>query len=273
MSATVEELFGCIATQFGIATGEAIQAAINELIALPNVDISALTAAVGQIQALLDADEGTEGVQLGQNIVTALTNLTSRVTTLENSDVVAQLQSMVNSLGTDLANETNRAQAAEANLQGQIDALTSDLAALEATVASLPAASCDCAALQAQITANATAITNLQASDAATAVQITALQDSIAALTAQVAAASAAAAEATTAANNALGLANAAQTSVNTLATTVAALDAREAAADAAAGVRLTALEGFKADVLAVDCAALRTMFTNGIDLGRIGGY
>ena len=273
MSTTVEELFGCIATQFGTATGEAIQTAINELIAMPSVDVSALTAAVAQIQALLDADEGTEGFQLGQNIVTALTNLTSRVTTLENSDVVAQLQSMVNSLGTDLANETNRAQAAEANLQGQIDALTSDLAALEATVASLPAASCDCAALQAQITANATAITNLQASDAAIAIQITALQDSIAALTAQVTAASAAAAEATTAANNALGLANAAQTSVNTLATTVAALDAREAAADAAAGVRLTALEGFKADVLAVDCSALRTMFINGIGLGRIGGY
>ena len=274
MSQTVEELFGCVATQFGITTGEAIQAAINELIAMPNVDIAALTAAVGQIQALLDADEGTEGFQLGQNIVTALTNLTSRVTTLENSDVVAQLQSMVNSLGTDLANETNRAQAAEANLQGQIDALTSDLAALEATVASLPTSSCDCAALQAQITANATAITNLQASDAATAVQITALQDSLANLGAAVAAASAAAVDATTAANNALGLANAAQTSVNALATAVTALDAREAAADAAAGVRLTALEGFKAEVLAVDCSALRTLFTSGITLGRSGdGY
>lgn len=130
------------------ATGEAIQTAINELIAMPSVDVSALTAAVAQIQAPLDADEGTEGFQLGQNIVTALTNLTSRVTTLENSDVVAQLQSMVNSLGTDLANETNCAQAAEANLQGQIDALTSDLAALEAVVAALPTASCECAALR-----------------------------------------------------------------------------------------------------------------------------
>lgn len=148
MSATVEELFGCIASQFGIATGEAIQAAINELIALPNVDIAALTAAVGQIQALLDADEGTEGFQLGQNIVTALTSLTSRVTALENDTVVAQLQSMVNSLGVDLANETNRAVAAEAALQAQIDNLTSDLAALEAVVANLPTSSCDCAALR-----------------------------------------------------------------------------------------------------------------------------
>lgn len=273
MSQTVEELFGCVATQFGIATGEAIQTAINELIAMPNVDISALTAAVAQIQGLLDADEGTEGFQLGQNIVTALTDLTSRVTALENDTVVAQLQSMVNSLGTDLANETNRAQAAEANLQGQIDALTSDLAALEATVASLPTSSCDCAALQAQITANATAVTNLQAADAATAVQITALQDSIAALTLQVTAAAAAAADATAAANGAVTLANAAQAATDALATTVAALDAREAAADAAAATRLTALEGFKAEVLAVDCSALRTLFINGVSLGRIGGY
>ena len=273
MSATVEELFGCIATQFGTATGEAIQAAINELIAMPSVDVSALTAAVAQIQALLDADEGTEGFQLAQNIVTTLTNLTSRVTTLENSDVVAQLQSMVNSLGTDLANETNRAQSAEANLQDQIDALTSDLAALEAVVAALPAASCDCAALQAQITANGTAITNLQATDAAIAIQIAAIQASIDSLSAQVTTASAAAAAATTAAAAAATVAGAAQTAVDTLSGTVAALDAREAAATTAAGTRLTALEDFKAEVLAVDCSALRTLFINGIGLGRLGGY
>lgn len=273
MSATVEELFGCIATQFGIATGEAIQTAINELIAMPNVDVSALTAAVAQIQALLDADEGTEGFQLGQNIVTALTNLTSRVTSLENSDVVAQLQSMVNSLGTDLANETNRAQAAEANLQDQIDALTSDLAALEAVVAALPTSSCDCAALQAQITANGTAITNLQATDAAIAIQIAAIQASIDSLSAQVTAASAAAAAATNAAAAAATVAGAAQAAVDTLSDTVADLDAREAAATATTGTRLTALEGFKAEVLAVDCSALRTLFTNGIDMGRLGGY
>lgn len=269
MSQTVEELFGCVATQFGIATGEAIQSAINELLAMPSVDVSALTAAVAQIQGLLDADEGTEGFQLGQNIVTALTDLTSRVTALENDTVVAQLQSMVNSLGVDLANETNRAVAAEAALQAQIDNLTSDLAALEAVVANLPTSSCDCAALQAQITANGTAITNLQASDAATAIQIAAIQASIDTLSAQVTAASAAAAAATTAATAAATVAGAAQTAVDTLSGAVAALDAREAAATTAAGARLTALEGFKAEMLAVDCSALRTLFTNGVPLGR----
>lgn len=270
---TVEQLFGCVATQFGIATGEAIQSAITELLGMPNVDIQALSAAVEQIQSLLDADQGTEGFQLGQNIVTSLTDLTSRVSALENDTVVAQLQSMVNALGTDIANETNRAQAAEAGLQSQIDTLSSALASLQSEVSTLPASECDCAALQAQITANATALTNLQASDAAFAVQIAAIQASIDTLSGQVAAASAAAAAATSAAAIAATAATAAQTSVDTLTGVVSALDARESAAGVAADARLTSLESFKAEVLAVDCSSLRTLFTNGVELGRIGGY
>lgn len=268
---TVEELFGCVATQFGVATGEAIQTAISELLAMPTVDISALTAAVAQIQGLLDADEGTEGFQLGQNIVTSLTDLTSRVIALENDDVVVQLQTMVNALGTDLANETNRAEAAEAALQAQIDTLESTLSALQTQISTLPTDACDCAALQAQITANNTAITNLQATDAAVAVQVAGIQASIDALSAQVASASAAAAAAALTATSAATVAAAAQTTADALVSTVAALDAREAAADAAAVARLSALETFKAEVLAVDCTSLAGMFRAGIVTGRGG--
>lgn len=274
MTQTVEELFGCIATQFGIATGEAIKAEIDALLAMPNVDLTALQSAIAQIQSLLDAEPGTEGFQVGQNIITTLTDLTARVVALENDTVVATLQTLVNSLSVDLASEINRAQAAEADLQDQIDALSASLATLQTTVANLPESqACDCAALQAQITALGNSITNLQSADAAFAVQITALQDGIAALTTQLAAASAAATAAANAAALAQAAAATAQAGVATNAAAIQALDAREAAADAAISVRLTGLENFQSNLLVTNCAALRTAFTNGISLGKLGGY
>ena len=274
MSQTVEELFGCIATQFGIATGEAIKAEIDALLAMPNVDLTALQSAIAQIQSLLDAEPGTEGFQVGQNIVTTLTDLTARVVALENDTVVATLQTLVNSLSVDLGAEINRAQAAEAGLQDQIDTLSASLATLQTTVANLPESQgCDCAALQAQITALGNSATNLQSADAAFAVQITALQDGIATLTTQLAAASAAATAAANAAALAQAAAATAQAGVATNAAAIQALDAREAAANAAVSVRLTGLENFQSNLLTTNCAALRTAFTNGISLGKTGGY
>ena len=274
MTQTAEELFGCIATQFGIATGEAIKAEIDALLALPNVDLTALQAAIAQIQDLLDAEPGTEGFQVGQNIITTLTDLTARVTALENDTVVATLQTLVNSLSVDLASEINRAQTAEAGLQDQIDTLSASLATLQTTVANLPQNEArDCAALQAQITALGNSVTNLQSADAAFAVQITALQDGIATLTSQLASVSATATAAASAAALAQAAAATAQAGVATNAAAIQALDTREAAADAAASARLVELESFKAGVLAVDCAALRSAFTYGIGLGKVGGY
>lgn len=275
MTQTVEELFGCIATQFGIATGEAIKAEIDALLSLPNVDLTALQSAIAQIQSLLDAEPGTEGFQVGQNIITTLTDLTARVTALENDTVVATLQTLVNSLSVDLGAEINRAQAAEAGLQDQLDALAASLAGLQTTVTNLPESqACDCASLQAQITALGNSVTNLQSADAAFAVQITALQDGVAALTTQLASVSATATAAGTAAALAQAAAATAQAGVATNAAAIQALDAREAAADAAVAARLTELEGFKGSLLAVDCVgALRSAFTYGIGLGKISGY
>ncbi len=274
MTQTVEELFGCIATQFGIATGEAIKAEIDALLAMPNVDITALQSAIAQIQSLLDAEPGTEGFQVGQNIITTLTDLTARVTALENDTVVATLQTLVNSLSVDLASEINRAQTAEAALQDQIDTLSASLATLQTTAANLPESqACDCAALQAQITALGNSVTNLQSADAAFAVQITALQDSVAALTTQLASVSATATAAASAAALAQGAAATAQAGVATNAAAIQALDAREAAANASATARLTELESFKDNMLATNCVALRAAFTNGISLGKVSGY
>jgi chromosome segregation ATPase len=270
MTQTVEELFGCIATQFGIATGEAIKTEISALLGLPNVDVGALQAAITQIQTLLDADPDTEGFQVGQNIITSLTDLASRISALENDSVVATLQSLVTSLEGDLAAEISRAQAAEEDLQSQIDALATQLAGISVSIENpSDAGACDCVALQEQITALGNAVTNLQSADAAFAVQITALQDNYAAVSAQVAANATAVAAAAAAAVAAQGTANSAAAAAATNAAAIQALDVREAAADAAAAARITTLEAFKANVLGLDCMSLRAAFAGGIVVGK----
>jgi DNA repair exonuclease SbcCD ATPase subunit len=275
MTQTVTELFGCIATQFGIETGAAIKAEIDALLGLPNVDVQALSAAVAQIQSLLDSDPNTPGFQIGQNIIAQLVSLGDRITALENDTVVATLQTMVTSLGQDLVSEVNRAQAAEQALQDLIDSLTTQLTALQTTVSNLPSgqSGCDCAALQAQITAITTQITNLQASDTATAVQITGLQQQIGSLSADVVAATAAANAAAATAAAAVTAAATAQATANANAAAIAALDVRENNHHQDHGNQLGSLNSFKAEILAQDCTALRGMFAAGIALGKAGGY
>lgn len=275
MTQSVQDLFGCIATQFGIETGAAIKAEIDALLGLPNVDVQALSAAVAQIQSLLDSDPNTPGFQIGQNIITQLVSLGDRITALENDTVVATLQTMVTSLGNDLASEVNRAQAAEQALQDLVDGLTTQLNALQTTVAGLPTgqAGCDCAALQAQITAITTQITNLQASDTATATQIAGLQEQVGDLATQIAAAANAAATASAAAAAAATAAANAQATANANAAAIAALDVRENNHHTEHGNSIGALNQFKADILAQDCTALRGMFAAGIALGKAGGY
>jgi chromosome segregation ATPase len=274
MEQTVEELFGCIATQFGIATGAAIKSEIDALLGLPNVNITALQAAVTQIQALLDADPNTEGFQVGQNIITQLVSLGDRITALENDTVVATLQTMVNSLAVDLAAEVNRAQAAEQALQDLIDGLQTQVTTLQTALDNLPAGNgCDCAALQAQITALQTTITNLQAADAQTAVQIAALQTSIGDLSAQITAAATAAAVAQATASAAASAAAAAQATADANATAIAALDAREHSNHNNHGGQIAGLQAFKTAFLNQSCTNLRGMFEAGITLGKAGGY
>lgn len=275
MTQSVQDLFGCIATQFGIETGAAIKAEIDALLGLPNVDVQALSAAVAQIQSLLDSDPATPGFQLGQNIITQLVSLGDRITALENDTVVATLQTMVTSLGQDLASEVNRAQAAEAALQDQIDTLTTQLTTLQTAVNNLPTGQegCDCTALQAQITTITGQITALQASDASTAVLVGALQDQVAALGIQISNIATAAAAASSVASAAATAAANAQATANANAAAIAALDTRETGRHNEHGANIAGLQAFKADLLAQDCTALRGMFAAGIALGKAGGY
>lgn len=272
---TVEELFGCIATQFGIETGAAIKAEIDALLGMPNVDIQALQAAIAQIQSLLDSDPNTPGFQIGQNIISQLVSLGDRITALENDTVLSSLQTMVVSLGQDLASEVARAQAAEQALQDLIDGLTSQVNTLQSAINNLPSGQggCDCAALQAQITAINSQITNLLASDAQVAIQIAGLQEQVSTLSGQITAAATAAANAAAVAAAATTAAAAAQATANATAAVVANLDTRENNHYQEHGGLINGLNAFRDSILNQNCTSLRGMFAAGVALGKAGGY
>jgi len=272
---TVEELFGCIATQFGIETGAAIKAEIDALLGMPNVDIQALQAAIAQIQSLLDSDPNTPGFQIGQNIISQLVSLGDRITALENDTVLSSLQTMVVSLGQDLASEVARAQAAEQALQDLIDGLTSQVNTLQSAINNLPSGQggCDCAALQAQITAINSQITNLLASDAQVAIQIAGLQEQVSTLSGQITAAATAAANAAAVAAAATTAAAAAQATANTAAAAIANLDTREDNHHQEHAGLINGLHAFRDSILNQNCTSLRGMFAAGVALGKTGGY
>jgi chromosome segregation ATPase len=260
----------CLIDGLGQATGEAIRTEINNLLGMPNIDLTALQQAVAAIQSLLDSDPTTEGFQTGQNIITQLVALGNRLDALENSTVVAQLQVLVNSINVALAAEVADRQAADqllqdaiTNLSGQIENLQSQVSVLNQT-----GGECDCAAIAAQISGLETAIANLTGTDAAQAAQIAGLQTQLATLSGQVAAAATAAAAAEASAAAALAAANSASSSVAALQTAVNALDDRETERHNGHGGRLNALEAHMADVNSADCTALIARFRTNIAVG-----
>lgn len=272
---TLNNTLECLIDGIGQATGEAIKTEINALLAMPNVDIAALQAAIAQIQDLLDADPGTAGFQTGQSIITQLVALGNRLDNLENSNVVATLQVLVSDINNSLTSEIADRVAADAVNAAAIEAAVASITALQATVSTLEAAgsggSCDCVAIAAQIASLESSIANLVGTDAAQAAQIAGLQSSLTTMAASVAAATAAANAATAAATAATSAAATATAATATLATTVAALDTREAAHFAATTASLSALDGFKAGVEAIDCTALVARFRSNVTVGLAG--
>lgn len=260
----------CLVDGLGQATGEAIRTEINNLLGMPNIDLTALQQAVAAIQSLLDSDPTTEGFQTGQNIITQLVALGNRLDALENSTVVAQLQVLVNSINVALAAEVADRQAADQLLQDAISALSAQVENVQSQVSVLNASGdgCDCAAIAAQISGLETAISNLTGTDAAQAAQIAGLQTQLATLAGQVASAATAAAAAEASAAAALTAANTAAAGVTALQTAVSALDERENGRHTGHGNRLTALEAFQAEVNAADCVALVARFRANITAG-----
>jgi chromosome segregation ATPase len=267
---TLNQTLECLLDGIGQATGEAIRTEINTLLGMPNVDITALSAAVAQIQSILDADPNQPGYQTAQNIITQLVALGNRLDALENSTVVAQLQVLVGNINAALATETAERQAADQALQDTIAGLTAQLDNLanQVSVINQTGPECDCAAIAAQITALQNDIGNLTGTDAAQAAQIAALQNSIAEVAGSVATATAAAQAATAAAAAASAQAAAAAVAAANAATAVAALDERENNRHTGHGNRLNDLESFKAGVEAIDCVALIARFRTNVAAG-----
>lgn len=263
----------CLIDGLGQATGEAIRTEINNLLGMPNIDLTALQQAVAAIQGLLDSDPTTEGFQTGQNIITQLVALGNRLDALENSTVVAQLQVLVNSINVALATEIADRQAADQLLQDTIAALSAQVDNLSSQVSVIngTAPECDCVAIAAQITALQNDIGNLTGTDAAQAAQISALQASLTTLSGAVATAQAAAQAAATAAANAQTTATAAATAAAAAQAAVASLDAREEGRHNGHGNRLNGLEAFQAGVEAIDCVALTARFRANITAGLAG--
>ena len=269
---TLNQTLECLIEGIGAQTGEAIRTEINNLLGMPNVNLQALQASIAAIQGLLDSDPTTEGFQTGQNIITQLVALGNRLDALENSTVVAQLQVLVNSIGTQLAAEVTARQEADEALLARIQTLTAqydNLSQQVSTVVNNPSGEgCDCAAIAAQISALETTIGNLTGTDSAQAAQIATLQGQAAALAASLATATAAAAAAETAAAASLAAANGAAASVSALQTAVDAIDTRENERHTGHGNRLNGLESFKNGLEAIDCTALLARHALGLSAG-----
>lgn len=81
----LQTLLAEIGKRWGWEVGDKIKAEISALISAENVDIQQLQSAIKTIQGLLDADPGTEEFDVGQNIVTQLSEHLSRITALESA--------------------------------------------------------------------------------------------------------------------------------------------------------------------------------------------
>jgi chromosome segregation ATPase len=261
-------LINCLATTFGDEVGQAVQEKFDQLLALENTDINALSAQIATLNALLSSN--TEGdVLTAQSILSQLAALDSRLDVLEGSTALAALQATVAALQVSVAGDVASLSDADAALQSNINTIQTALDALAQQVTTIQnntsgQPECDCVALTAAIADQATAIANLQASDAAQGTQIAALQAAVAALStnaASIAAAQAAATQAIADAAAAQATATAAQ-----VAATAAALAAAtaQAAADAATGNANGAnvsITNLKLEIQNINCATVGVAF------------
>lgn len=123
-----EQLLQEIAKHWGWEVGDKVRQEIQNVVNATNVDLDQLQNAIQTIQGLLDADPSTPEFDVGQNIITQLTDHLTRITNLEGK--VATLngdETTVGSVAYAVKQERDRAQAAEANLQSQIDSNTASI--------------------------------------------------------------------------------------------------------------------------------------------------
>lgn len=127
----MELLLGNVAKHWGWHVGNKVKQELESVIGAQDVDIQQLQSAIQTIQGLLDADPGTPEFDVGQNIVTQLTDHLARITGLESD--VATLKGDENTVGSvaySVKQERDRALGAETALQAGIDANSADIATL-----------------------------------------------------------------------------------------------------------------------------------------------
>jgi len=261
-------LMSCLATTFGDEVGLAVKEKFDQLLALEGADITALSQQIQTLNAVISGN-GTADATVAQNLLAQLAALDARLDVLEASTAISSLQESYATLTSAITTESTIRIEADAALQQAIDGVADTVSSLQNQLTALqnqtPATGtdCDCAALTAAIAAQATAIANLQAGDAAQATQITALQAAVEALEVQaagIASAQAAAAAAQATAQTALAAAAAAQAAADAAAQ-AAATARTEVENEHAYNVGEHAKHVSKAEVQAIDCAALGLAF------------
>lgn len=128
----IEVLLQSISKHWGWHVGNKVKQEIEAVIGARDVDIQQLQSAIQTIQGLLDADPGTPEFDVGQNIVTQLSDNLTRITNLETD--VATLNGDENTVGSvayAVKQERERAIDAETALQAGIDANAADIATLK----------------------------------------------------------------------------------------------------------------------------------------------
>lgn len=118
----IQALLEQIGKYWGWNVGNKVKAEIEAVIGAQDVDIQQLQSAIATIQGLLDADPDTPEFDVGQNIVTQLSDHLTRITSLEGDMATLKGdESTVGSVAYAVKQERDRAQTAEGNLQTAID--------------------------------------------------------------------------------------------------------------------------------------------------------
>ncbi len=121
----MQTLIEQIGKHWGWEVGDKVRQEIQAVLAAEDVDIKQLQSAIQTIQGLLDADPSTEEFDVGQNIVTQLSDHLSRITGLETDmNRLKGDETVAGSVAYAVKQERDRAQAVEAQLRQDTDANT-----------------------------------------------------------------------------------------------------------------------------------------------------
>jgi len=80
----MQQIMELIAKHWGYQVGAKVREEVSKVVQAENIDVDKLQSAIQTIQKLLDADPSTPEFDVGQNIITQLTDHLNRIVALEN---------------------------------------------------------------------------------------------------------------------------------------------------------------------------------------------